>query len=1543
MDVVIAIVAKIGEYTVAPVGRQIGYVFSYRSNMDNLYSKIQQLEYEKDRLQHSVDEAKNNGHEIYPAVQEWLDSVTEEARNFRRDECRANTRCLNVSFPNPVWRHRLSRKAKKMVQSITIEIQAPDRFCQSEIQRVSYLPTRQSSIRNKGYEEFGSRMSTLRKVMEALRDPNVNMIGLYGMGGVGKTMLAKEVARQAVEEKLFTQAIVVTVSQNPKYEDIQQQIAEKLGLQLHEKSLTARADRLRSRLRQEKMILIIVDDVWKRIDLDEDVGISFGGDQKQCKILLTSRLSNALENDVRNENTFEVGKLSESESMDLFDKTATDDSDGKPEFPDLATQIVKECAGLPLAITVVASALKRRPCHVWKNALHELRMSSPNNIQGMHERVYSSVKLSFNYLPSEEAKSLLLLCSLFPEDANIDTGDLLKYAFGLGLLQGPFPELEMAKNKMITLVENLKRSSLLLDGYDKDRVKLHDVIRDVAIHIASKERRWYNIRNLHELDEYIKDAIAISLLSCTDVVEQLPDERLECPQLKLLLIAGHRRGSSDCQIADRFLEGLKELRVLYLSYVNLDPLPSSFRFLQNLRTLRLDECRLGNIALIGELKNLEILDLSRSTVVELGSEIGQLTRLRVLDLRRCEELRVIQPNVLGSLRNLEWLNLSSRFENWEVEGKNGRERRNASLSELKNLPQLSSLLDLTIPDVNVLPKDIFGEKLESFSINLGRIFTSSWTAKHQYGASYYRKLSMELERSSQLDELGLRYLLKGSEAIEINGLEGMNSVAYELDKDGFPHCKHLQVANNAGILYIVNSVGQTAFLNLEILKLQRLVKLEKICHGILLPDSFRNLRRLDVVECHRLKNIFCFSIAKLLEEIEVKDCEMIEEIVDNDEAINVKIEFPRLRSLRLEKLPQLLQYCTDRQPKSTTNTSSIPLFNEKVEFSNLWYLMLSGLNIGKVWSDQLQYYQKTFVDQGAFGNLTEITVSGCDNLKALIPFSLATSLVHLEDLNVESCKVMEEIVYSTEDSGEEIRLQNILFPKLRLLYLSSIPKLGTIIRDSKSTRIDNEAEGIDSVAYKQPLFNSKVEFRNMKDLYLRSLDSLQMIWDTQLLEKFDNNLTRVTVNKCDNLKSLIPSSLCGSLVHLEWLEIRECENIREVVSIEESAGQEKLGKIFFPQLKSLKLCLLPKLKRFCAGDCIECPSLKELDIVNCGKMETFISDSLPSHIDNENEEIESVNKTPLFVKDKVKFPNLEELTIRGNEVSSEILQGDQSSTLPFPKLRSIKLDSILSESCKFSFKFFQRLEHLYDVGISSLLMESLISSDEAHDIPMPLRKLDLDALPKLVHLCDEGVQTCKTFRVVEVLNVSRCERLKSLMTSSTCFQNLTTLSVSDCDALESLMASAAAAKSLQKLTKLIVRNCKRMTQIIGNNHEAECDVETEQNEIGFSNLQILGLNDLCSLGKFYSGNNIIRLPNLEELMVNKCPEMRTFSHDTVYTPRLYRITIKLKYDRYSMYPEFARNDDVEYQNLLEGDVNTTLQKLWEDHQAVATSSQHNTT
>lgn len=73
----------------------------------------------------------------------------------------------------------------------------------------------------KSYEVFESRKSTLNDVLNALNNPNVNMIGVYGMAGVGKTMLVKEVARLAKKGKLFDEVVFAEVLQISDIKKIQ--------------------------------------------------------------------------------------------------------------------------------------------------------------------------------------------------------------------------------------------------------------------------------------------------------------------------------------------------------------------------------------------------------------------------------------------------------------------------------------------------------------------------------------------------------------------------------------------------------------------------------------------------------------------------------------------------------------------------------------------------------------------------------------------------------------------------------------------------------------------------------------------------------------------------------------------------------------------------------------------------------------------------------------------------------------------------------------------------------------------------------------------------------------------------------------------------------------------------------------------------------------------------------------------------------------------------------------------------------------------------
>ncbi|XP_048328569.1 disease resistance protein RFL1-like [Ziziphus jujuba] len=255
--------------------------------------------------------------------------------SFLRDEGQANTRCSIKYFPNLVLRHGLRRRAKKMAQSVVEIKEAASKF-----DKVSEVPILQNIVEIKGYMVFHTRNSILKGIMEALRNSDVRMIGVYGMAGVIKTSLVKEVAKRALEAKLFNDAVEVAVSASPNLEKIQQDIADRLCLDFHAKGVQGRALQLRDRLKKEENFLIILDDVWKTLDL-LDTGICFEDNQKGCKILITSRYKGVLEDDMGVDKNFEVELVSDNEAWNFFSKIVGGNllfDENSDEFKHLGTQ-----------------------------------------------------------------------------------------------------------------------------------------------------------------------------------------------------------------------------------------------------------------------------------------------------------------------------------------------------------------------------------------------------------------------------------------------------------------------------------------------------------------------------------------------------------------------------------------------------------------------------------------------------------------------------------------------------------------------------------------------------------------------------------------------------------------------------------------------------------------------------------------------------------------------------------------------------------------------------------------------------------------------------------------------------------------------------------------------------------------------------------------------------------------------------------------------------------------------------------------------------
>ncbi|KAI9076848.1 hypothetical protein K1719_041152 [Acacia pycnantha] len=140
-------------------------------------------------------------------------------------------------------------------------------YAKKNFDRISYpvlFPSMVELTNREDNEGIDSRAPIMNQILEELRNLGVNMIRLCGLGGVGKTTIAKEVANN---QKIFEKVIMATVSQELNIENIQGQIAQKLSMQLSENDKDVRALLLCERLTQEKNMLLILDDLWEELDL----------------------------------------------------------------------------------------------------------------------------------------------------------------------------------------------------------------------------------------------------------------------------------------------------------------------------------------------------------------------------------------------------------------------------------------------------------------------------------------------------------------------------------------------------------------------------------------------------------------------------------------------------------------------------------------------------------------------------------------------------------------------------------------------------------------------------------------------------------------------------------------------------------------------------------------------------------------------------------------------------------------------------------------------------------------------------------------------------------------------------------------------------------------------------------------------------------------------------------------------------------------------------------------------------------------------------
>ncbi|PQP95258.1 putative disease resistance protein [Prunus yedoensis var. nudiflora] len=350
-------------------------------------------------------------------------------------------------------------------------------------------------------------------VMHLVKDENRHqVVSVWGMGGLGKTTLARKVYHHKKVRQHFHSFAWVCISQRFQVRNVWEGILIELISATKEQKQEIKDmtdDEIAKKLflvLQEMRCLVILDDIW-RINTWNLLEIAFPNVETESTILLTTRNQAVASLANRNAYLHQLQPLNENESWELLQKKAIP---ARAEINlgmytkkrDLGTKMLQHCKGLPLAIIVLAGVLAR------KNSIREWERVSDNVHEYIsrgirHEEEYEGVSrvlaLSYDDLPYY-LKPCFLYLGHYPEDLEFLVSELTKLWVAEGFIflgqqrQGSRETMEdIAHDWLSELVERclVQVGTNGSTGTIKS-CRIHDLVRDMCL-LKAKEESFLQI------------------------------------------------------------------------------------------------------------------------------------------------------------------------------------------------------------------------------------------------------------------------------------------------------------------------------------------------------------------------------------------------------------------------------------------------------------------------------------------------------------------------------------------------------------------------------------------------------------------------------------------------------------------------------------------------------------------------------------------------------------------------------------------------------------------------------------------------------------------------------------------------------------------------------------------------------------------------------------------------------------------------------------------------------------------------------------------